>query len=188
MAGVPSKALQLLNSTVKFNLRELPKPVWEPLTLHGMGMVKKRNYPYVSCAEICALKWCSWKQVPGSNVTFWTFPGSSPLCESVTWASNYKDLARSWEKHKPFKLMGEKQKNRSIKAFCCFKEHWCMWWWQRFEAYPQERSQQFNPPGFIQNTSSFGNWYKEGNLSSAPRCWYLSKCFILWSKLNLNHE
>lgn len=119
VAGVPSKALQLLNLPVKFNPREAPKPVWEPLTPHGTDMVKKRNWSCISCSETCALEWCCWKEVPRPNVTFWTFPGPCPLPESITWASNYTYLARSWEKRKLFKLMGESRKEvyKSILLF-----------------------------------------------------------------------
>lgn len=75
----------------------------------------------------------------------------------ITWASNYTYLARSWEKHKPFKHRG-KAERKSIKVFCCFKEDWCMWWWQSFEAYAQESLTSFNTLGYIQTTSSFGKW------------------------------
>lgn len=87
-----------------------------------MGMVKKRNKSCLSCAETWALKWCCWKQDPKSSVTFWTFPGPCPLCEFITWASSYMYLARSWEKHKPFKLTGGKQKLSLWKHFVISKK------------------------------------------------------------------
>lgn len=186
VAGVPSKALQLLNLPVKFNPREPPKPVWEPLTSHGMGMVKRETTPTLPVQRPVL-----WSDAVGSKSQSPTSHfGHSLAHVHCVKLSPEPATARIWQEVEtsisPLSSQG-KAERKSIKVFCCFKEDWCLWWWQSFEAYAQERSHQFNTLGYIQTASNFGKRYKEGNLSSAPRCWDMSKCFILWSKLNLNH-